>query len=452
MTAPDTHHVRGAPPPSSRPIRFVALGDSLTEGIGDPVGPGLRGWAALLADSLTPPHETPPTRASGTLTASEPPAPGPPALRPPASGPAALGAPASATLLPRPTPPGQTVPGASAPRETVPGATAPGAPAPGAPVPGGTLRGAPVLGAPTPGETLPGPTPPGETVPGVPVPEAAAPAAAEHHHPGWAAPVPRPVEFRNLAVSGALTRDVAVHQLPRALAYRPDLAAVVVGVNDTLRSSFDIGRIATDLDRVLGRLSRQGAVLLTACLPDPGRMLRLPAPLARPLARRQRAVNAVVHALSARHDAIHLHMADAAWVADRALWSADRLHPGERGHRLIAAGFHSLLAVRGLAHGPVPTHEPDQPPPTRAKTLRWLATAGTAWGVRRCHDLLPQLLRLAGTETAHWARGTLARLDAHAERQLTDALAGLATPAVPATRPAALLAPVLPAQRGRMEE
>ncbi|WP_329458845.1 GDSL-type esterase/lipase family protein [Streptomyces sp. NBC_01497] len=29
--------------------RFAALGDSLTSGIGDPVGDGLRGWAALLA-------------------------------------------------------------------------------------------------------------------------------------------------------------------------------------------------------------------------------------------------------------------------------------------------------------------------------------------------------------------------------------------------------------------
>ncbi len=35
-----------------RPVRFVALGDSLTEGVGDPVGAGWRGWAALLAASL----------------------------------------------------------------------------------------------------------------------------------------------------------------------------------------------------------------------------------------------------------------------------------------------------------------------------------------------------------------------------------------------------------------
>jgi lysophospholipase L1-like esterase len=34
-------------------VRFVALGDSTTEGLGDPVGPGRwRGWAALLATAL----------------------------------------------------------------------------------------------------------------------------------------------------------------------------------------------------------------------------------------------------------------------------------------------------------------------------------------------------------------------------------------------------------------
>ena len=36
----------------ARPIRFAALGDSFTEGIGDPVPGGRRGWAALLADGI----------------------------------------------------------------------------------------------------------------------------------------------------------------------------------------------------------------------------------------------------------------------------------------------------------------------------------------------------------------------------------------------------------------
>ncbi|WP_327322210.1 SGNH/GDSL hydrolase family protein [Streptomyces sp. NBC_01210] len=234
-----------------------------------------------------------------------------------------------------------------------------------------------------------------------------------------------PAHFRNLAVSGALTQDVAERQAPEALAYDPDIASVVVGVNDTLRCTFDIEALTLRLDEVCAALSARGTVLLTACLPDPGTMLGLPVPLARPLARRQRAVNAVVHALSARYGAVHLHVADGSWVADRSMWSADRLHPGERGHRMIAARFHELLAARGLAHGAAPGSEPDQPSPTRSASLLWLATAGTGWVARRCTDLLPQLLRMAGAEVRHWARGTSARLDHSAEHALSSALAAV---------------------------
>ncbi|WP_406859632.1 GDSL-type esterase/lipase family protein [Streptomyces sp. HUAS MG47] len=234
-----------------------------------------------------------------------------------------------------------------------------------------------------------------------------------------------PVAFRNFAVSGALSQDVADDQTPRAAAFRPHVASVVVGVNDTLRRTFDIARLARNLDRACGELAAAGAVLLTACLPDPGRMLALPAPLARPLARRQQAVNTVVHALAARHRTLHLHLADPVWTSDRTLWSADRLHPGERGHRAIAARFHTLLAAEGLAHGAPPARDPQQPPPTTADVLLWLATSGTGWVLRRCNDLLPQLLLLAGGELRHWAQGTGARLDRHAENALSAALAAV---------------------------
>ncbi|MGV9457225.1 SGNH/GDSL hydrolase family protein [Streptomyces sp. NPDC003635] len=273
-----------------RPLRFAALGDSLTEGVGDPVGGGRRGWAALLADGL-----------------------------------------------------------------------------------------------------------------------------AE-----------QPVAFTNLAVSGAQTRDVLERQLPDALDLRPDVVSVVIGVNDTLRCTFDIHAVAARLDEVYAALTARGAVVLTACLPDPGAMLGLPGALARPLARRQRAVNTVVHALSDRYDAVHLHAAEGAWLTDRAMWSADRLHPGERGHRQLALRFHTLLTEGGLATGLAPSPEPEFPAPTKSASLWWLATAGTGWVVRRCTDLLPQLLTLAFDEMRHRARGTSARLDLRTAHAVSAALAALA--------------------------
>ncbi|KPI21503.1 hypothetical protein OK074_1108 [Actinobacteria bacterium OK074] len=247
---------------------------------------------------------------------------------------------------------------------------------------------------------------------------------------GWAALLADglsdgPVEFTKLAVSGAQTRDVLERQTPAGLALRPDLVSVVVGVNDTLRCTFDIHTVAARLDEVYGAFHAQGATLFTACLPDPGAMLGLPGPLAHPLARRQRAVNTVVHALSERYGAVHLHAAEGEWITDRALWSADRLHPGERGHRRLAAHSHALLAEAGLATGAVPSLRPEAVDPTRSASLRWLVTAGTAWVARRCTDLLPQLLRLAASEVRHRARGTSGRLDLSASHAVASALAAL---------------------------
>ncbi|GAB2747375.1 SGNH/GDSL hydrolase family protein [Streptomyces bullii] len=247
---------------------------------------------------------------------------------------------------------------------------------------------------------------------------------------GWAALLAaglaeHPVPFTNLAVSGAQTHEVLESQLPAALALRPGLVSVVIGVNDTLRCTFDIHAVAARLDTVYSACSEQGAVLLTACLPDPGAMLGLPGALARPLARRQWAVNTVVHALSERYGAVHLHACEGDWITDRALWSADRLHPGERGHRQLASRFHALLVRHGLATGPAPSPEPELPAPTRAASLWWLATAGTGWVARRCTDLLPQLLTLAADEMRHRARGTSARLDLRASAAVSAALAAL---------------------------
>ena len=122
---------------------------------------------------------------------------------------------------------------------------------------------------------------------------------------GWAALLAEgfgdtPVEFVNLAVSGAQTRDVLERQTPAGLDLEPDVVSVVIGVNDTLRRTFDIHAVAARLDEVYAAFTERGALLLTACLPDPGAMLGLPGVLAKPLGRRQRAVNTVVHALSER--------------------------------------------------------------------------------------------------------------------------------------------------------
>jgi lysophospholipase L1-like esterase len=246
---------------------------------------------------------------------------------------------------------------------------------------------------------------------------------------GWAAllaaglaPEPGAVAFANHATSGARTADVLLRQLPDARAQRPHLAAVLAGVNDTLRASYDIHAVARHLDTAFGSLVEDGTVLLTACLPDPGRMLGLPGALARPLGRRMTSVNTVVHALSERYDAVHVHVAEEEWIHHPAMWSVDRLHPSERGHRALARAFHSELALRGVALGEAPDDQTDGVAPSRTAQVLWMATKGTRWVFDRCTDLLPDLLRLAAAERRE-NRGD--QLDHEAAEQTAAALRAL---------------------------
>jgi lysophospholipase L1-like esterase len=218
---------------------------------------------------------------------------------------------------------------------------------------------------------------------------------------GWATllggTLPQP-EVHNLATLGALAADVERVQLPTATAMRPDVVSVVVGVNDTLRGDFDPERTGASVGRTVAALRAAGAEVLTMRLPDPGQMFGLPGALARPLARRMRAVNAAVDEVARRHGTVHLDAARDPATYERRYWSVDRLHPNERGHRLIACRFHALLAASGYPVGPGPDPEPSSPPPTRRAEAGWMATKGTAWLIRRSRDLVPTLVGLAVRE------------------------------------------------------
>lgn len=139
------------------------------------------------------------------------------------------------------------------------------------------------------------------------------------------------------------------------------------------------------------------------------------------------ALNTAVHALSAHHGALHLHAADRPWSTSPGTLSTDRLHPSEKGHRLLAHDFHALLAAHGLAAGPPPRLDPDRPPPGRGASVWWMATRGTRWVADRSRDLLPDLLRLAADEYRHEVRGSAPVLDRSTEHATERALAALLT-------------------------
>jgi len=229
---------------------------------------------------------------------------------------------------------------------------------------------------------------------------------------GWAqhlaAGLPDP-ELHNLAVLGAQARHVERDQLPAALDLRPDIASVVVGINDTLRAGFDPERTGQSAARTVAALRAAGATVLTMRLPDPGRMFGLPSGLARPLSRRMHAVNAEIDKVAAAYATLHWDAAGDPETYDRRNWSVDRLHPNERGHRLIACRFWDSLAAAGHELAAKPDPEPSSPGPSRRDNMVWMATKGTKWLLRRSVDLIPYLLFMAIRESLagpkDWATG-----------------------------------------------
>ena len=218
---------------------------------------------------------------------------------------------------------------------------------------------------------------------------------------GWAhhlaAGLPEP-ELHNLAVRGAQARQVERDQLPAALSLRPDIASVIVGINDTLRAGFDPVRTGQATARTVAALTASGAAVLTMRLPDPARMFGLPDSLARPLSRRMRAVNAELDQIAAHYGTLHWDASADPETYDRRNWSVDRLHPNERGHRLIACRLWDRLAESGFPVAERPGSEPVSPPPSRRDDARWMATKGAGWVIRRSVDLIPYLLFMAARD------------------------------------------------------
>ena len=238
---------------------------------------------------------------------------------------------------------------------------------------------------------------------------------------GWATlladSLPEP-DLHIVAGNGACWADLECDQLPAALQLRPDVASVVIGVNDTLRPNFDPDGIGKSAAHVVGALRASGAEVLTMRLPDPGRMLSVPGVLARPLARRAHAVNQVMDDVAERFGTLHFDAAGDTEVFNPQMWAVDRLHPSERGHRLIARRFHALLAAAGHPVAAPPGAEPVNEPPTKAEQLAWMATKGTAWVARRSTDLVPSLLAMAFAEWRSGGEGS--DLPASPEPDLAD--------------------------------
>lgn len=202
-------------------------------------------------------------------------------------------------------------------------------------------------------------------------------------------------EHTPLAVAGSRVRDVRRGQLPAALAARPTVATVLIGLNDVCRSDFDPKSFRTDLTAVTGELRAAGARVLLGRLHDPCRQLPVPARLARTVRDRLSVANAAVDALAGLPGVHAFDLAAVPALRLRAAWSVDRVHPTAVAHVHVATA-----AARALRSAGVRLRVPEAPPvqvaaPTTGATAWWLARHGLPWVATHLRDVAVPTARAA---------------------------------------------------------
>lgn len=206
---------------------------------------------------------------------------------------------------------------------------------------------------------------------------------------------PGEIRYTNLAFTGARMSCVRRRQLPDALDERADVAVIVAGMNDTLRPDFDPLAVRDHLDTTVTALQDVGAVVLTTRFHQHARVFRLPGPLRRALHERVEQLNDATNQVVARRGALCLDVHLVPGAYDTAAWSVDRLHPSERGHRMLASGFAGLLAGAGIAvPRPVDLVCSGGRQVTAVHHVLWLLLQGVPWLGRRGREFLPYALAL----------------------------------------------------------
>nr|WP_240686715.1 GDSL-type esterase/lipase family protein [Amycolatopsis suaedae] len=196
--------------------------------------------------------------------------------------------------------------------------------------------------------------------------------------------------YLNASFTGARMRCVLDDQLPAVLRQRPDVALVVVGMNDTLRSDFDAAAMAADLDAVVTQLTAIGTLVVPVRFHDHGKVFRLPGALYRALRSRIDELNAAIDSVVAARGVPCLDLMAIPGAYELSTWSVDRLHPSELGHRLLAKGFTDIIAAAGRdVPRPVSLVCSGGVRPSTAQHVAWLVVKGIPWLWRRGSDLVP---------------------------------------------------------------
>ncbi len=151
------------------------------------------------------------------------------------------------------------------------------------------------------------------------------------------------LEYVNFGVADARAADVLATQLEPALAFRPDLAIVVCGGNDAMRSSYDPEAVNTTLEKLVTALQRLGTDVITVSMFDITQAPNFPERLLKSARPRMLRLSDETAALAQRLGTIHVHCNGHPAERDPDVYSSDGIHATMRVHQICAA-----IAIRRL--------------------------------------------------------------------------------------------------------
>lgn len=205
-----------------------------------------------------------------------------------------------------------------------------------------------------------------------------------------------PIVYVNFSRPGAKSLEVLEDQLPKALLYKPNIAAVIVGGNDALRNGFNPTKLQENLRQTISKLRASGAHVMLLQLHDPTKIVPLPGLLAKVLRRRIDAVNRVTQILANELGADVLRTRRISNIYNRKVWHVDRMHPSKYGHQLLAQHFREILIDKNYRIEPIEIDEVKEI--SKVQSVKWMIRNGTPWFLKRSLDLFPAAIILIVVE------------------------------------------------------
>jgi lysophospholipase L1-like esterase len=188
--------------------------------------------------------------------------------------------------------------------------------------------------------------------------------------------------YANLAIRGKLVANVLREQVPPALAMRPDLITVCIGMNDVIQPGRSFGPALADLEAIYAALAASGATVVTTTFPNVAQFL----PLGRLVSGRLARINNAIRAAAGRYDFRLVDLYNAPSMRNLDTWDIDRVHASAKGHTLFAAAAAEALNLPGSNHDWAVARGNTTRLPFSARTygqLRWAQEKFTPWVWRR---------------------------------------------------------------------